>query len=712
MNCIKSFLLILCCYSIIASAQSIPQLEKSVANKMKASATDLINAYKDKLNKIGSKTNDNSKKQVLIQETYQLFDSKDVRVFNDIDASGRKSQDPKISTYLEDIYVLYGKEGLSVNFENITFSDLFVSRNFDFFFYKITFESVVNGKTNTGEKLEARKMQDMFVQFKFKNQTISPEPVIYEIFKFPVSTEKFIKVQIVEDGKATQAFSFGKTRDILEKNNADILTESAKKWVANYYSNLNILGSKQFDMMKKSVLSQEIIEQFESDAVLVYNDIDPTFEKAADIDITTYLGDIVTLYGKEGVSFQHKEVSVSDLLISKNNKFLFLIATCERVINGTDNSARKISNTMKINFIVQYNIADSIIKRKPIFTAITDQSLASHNFIKLKLSDGTAPVESRLVLEPSDEEVRAILNKTKENENENKKKEEELNQKINQNKEEAARAEAEKAEQEKQKKILMWEQKNIDKYFDGWDKKTLIKFYPLRMLMGSLLFSVEQGLKTKGKNISVEQSLGLYPGMKPAFFSYDELENPIWVSKTGDKNSTFFGYTARTELRFYFKPNSLYGKYISVQAYIDRMTWSSLEPYFFSYTDTVYNGTHYNAITINSDYDGTRTHIGGIITFGAQRKLFRSKYTIDFYFGIGVRQQTITRKFKNQKVIGRTGDLFSPDIPLTDYPFTNPPPIFDAGGTKQIDITKSTKIYPEFRMAFKFGYRLGNKILE
>mgnify|MGYP000963976400 FL=1 len=258
----------------------------------------------------------------------------------------------------------------------------------------------------------------------------------------------------------------------------------------------------------------------------------------------------------------------------------------------------------------------------------------------------------------------------------------------------------------------MWEQKNIDKYFDGWDKKTLIKFYPLRMLMGSLLFSVEQGLKTKGKNISVEQSLGLYPGMKPAFFSYDELENPIWVSKTGDKNSTFFGYTARTELRFYFKPNSLYGKYISVQAYIDRMTWSSLEPYFFSYTDTVYNGTHYNAITINSDYDGTRTHIGGIITFGAQRKLFRSKYTIDFYFGIGVRQQTITRKFKNQKVIGRTGDLFSPDIPLTDYPFTNPPPIFDAGGTKQIDITKSTKIYPEFRMAFKFGYRLGNKILE
>lgn len=720
----KNYLLTGCLvlFSLWAFSQGTPKLEKSVVLKMRSNVTDLINVYKEKLNKIGSRTLESNKKMVLVQETFQLFENKDVRVFNDIDATGKKPSDPKISTYLEDIYVLYNKNGVTFNFNNVSLSDIFISRNFDYFFIKVTIDINAIGTTNSGEKLNSWITQDLFVQYKFKGQEISPEPTIYEIFKSPIATDGFIKPKIVDNGSNPQPFTFGKKWENIDKSAAEKLKEDAKKWIINYYTGLNTLGSKQYDMMKKSLLTQEIIEQFESDGVIVFYDIDPSMgEKSATTDISTYLGDIVALFGKEGISFENSNPVNSELYLSRNNKFLFLISSVDRSVNGKDNSGNAINYKTKLNFIIQYNISDSIVKRRPIITTITDQELISQNFQKIAYTENPS-AKNKLILEPSDEEVNAILDKTKQNEENNKKMADDYNKKIQEQQVEKEKADREKAAQELEKKKLLWEQNNIDKYFDGWDKKLLVKFYPLRLLMGSTQFSVEQGLKTTGKNISVEQTVGLY-NFNPKFFSYDELENPVWVSRSPDKNSTFFGFTVRTELRFYLKPNTMYGNYISVQFYMDRMSWTPLDTTAgYSYNTPgdpalTYNGVTYSSISWSADMThATRTHIGCIITYGIQRKIYRSKFTFEFYVGLGIRQQTITRDLSNLKVEGtivtmdpnNTGNVFNYTTTTTSLPdYPNTYKLYNG-----INVKKNVKYYPEARIACKIGYRFGNKKLD
>lgn len=221
------------------------------------------------------------------------------------------------------------------------------------------------------------------------------------------------------------------------------LKNEAKKWVDTYGSNLNNIGSSYLTVFDKTEVIEDIIKQFENDNVIVFNDLDISGTTPKDFKIRQHLGNIISWFTKEGVTFAFKNIKLSDVFLNKNDNSLFIKAELDREINGTNVYNKQINNTTKIDCYIKYIFQNNQISPKPIFYSISDRIDNMNNFTKVQVTTQSA---GTIKISDDRKDIDAVVNAAKAKQEEIKKKIEDTDRKKA---EAIAKAEAAKQNQKK-----------------------------------------------------------------------------------------------------------------------------------------------------------------------------------------------------------------------------------------------------------------------
>lgn len=147
----------------------------------------------------------------------------------------------------------------------------------------------------------------------------------------------------------------------LSQNQAETINSQAADLLKNYETSLNNLGDPLTTVQEKNYFLTDIIENiFESEDVLIFNDLDPDDLEPKDLKAKVYLDNIVTKYYK-GLQFIFSDVKISQPFYLDENSFFLKMELASNLdgihIDQPINSFQPLDIYLKYTIDELYNIS-------------------------------------------------------------------------------------------------------------------------------------------------------------------------------------------------------------------------------------------------------------------------------------------------------------------------------------------------------------------
>ncbi|MDY0302688.1 MAG: hypothetical protein RBR98_02760 [Candidatus Moranbacteria bacterium] len=447
---------------------------------------------------------------------------------------------------------------------------------------------------------------------------------------------------------------------IISKTESNLIKNEAKKWTEAYLANINSLGSTGFSIAEKSKLVEDAILLFENEDVVIYNDLDPTGKTPKEFKVYQYLGNIYTWFSKEGVSFSFNSINVSDIFVS-NSKFIFLKVHYLRKIDGVNLNGLKISNDVGVDLYIKFYIYDNTITLRPLIYSIAKHEDNLNQFTKAEILDESsmsATAKTNLTsVSKENKEAEDIYKNALLKNKQLSEREVEINKEMQKAQQDIIAAQKEKEMAEKEKLLSQWKQNIVDdKLFDGYTSYTFLKFHPIRTMEYVFQLSFEHAFERNNKYTSFEQSIGFFNDAisynlidvivngenYPYIDLYDDYSKgeSEWSEAYDKYYNDIKGFVSRTVLRFYLKPKTMYGPYLSTGLMFEKFNWSG--------------GKIFDEILYN--YNALRRDLGLMVLFGWQRRFLKSDFAFDVFGGITIGNKKLVRKIYSHQILYEWGN--------------------------------------------------------
>ncbi len=322
------------------------------------------------------------------------------------------------------------------------------------------------------------------------------------------------------------------------------LRNEAEKWVQTYNNNLNNLGSPYINPMEKTMLIENTLKQFEDENVVVLNDLDLSGKTTKEQKVRQHLGNIVTWFARDGVSFKFQNIKVSNVFVDKKTGNYFLKVEVERQIQGNNVNGVAISGNLNLDFYIKYLVSEGQISAKPLIFSITERMDNLSSFTPAEVKE---KADQSVSLSKDTKEMEEITKAAAEQEAELKKKQEEADKAT-------FKADSVQGEATKMKKKYMNERYGL---------RLSPRIYPLRLMEGVLQFGIAKNIiSTRKFEMAAALSYGMQFKAASRFITFsDSVRNDTLYDKMHFWNNAE-GYVIRGEIHFHFKQNKWFFGYM------------------------------------------------------------------------------------------------------------------------------------------------------
>jgi len=147
----------------------------------------------------------------------------------------------------------------------------------------------------------------------------------------------------------------------LSQSQAETIREQASELLENYELSLNNLGDPVTTIQEKNYFVTDILNNiFESEDVLVFNDLDPDGLETKDLTAKVYLNNILTKYNK-GLQFIFNDIKISEPFYLDENSFFIKIELASNLegihIEQPINTFQPLDIYLKYTIDELYNIS-------------------------------------------------------------------------------------------------------------------------------------------------------------------------------------------------------------------------------------------------------------------------------------------------------------------------------------------------------------------
>ncbi len=185
----------------VSFGQQEVKIAQEQANLMKKNAEKVVKDYAAILQLIGMPAIPKQKKDKLINNAKEWFESSTTRIHNDLTSSG--SEDFSMHQYFQNVYTWFAKKPVSFRHKIDRVTEIQRDGNKPFVFVKVETKSVVNGINNQGKDVNNNNHLDFYVKFPLQGNTVNTNPKIFGIFKHTSDLYKFNAVKIVPREEST-----------------------------------------------------------------------------------------------------------------------------------------------------------------------------------------------------------------------------------------------------------------------------------------------------------------------------------------------------------------------------------------------------------------------------------------------------------------------------------------------------------------------------
>lgn len=195
-----AFLFLITTISASYSQQEI-KITQEQANLMKKNAEKVVKDYAAILQLIGMPAIPKQKKDKLINNAKEWFESSSTRIHNDLSSGG--SDDYSMHQYFQNVYTWFAKKPVSFRHTVDRVTDIHRQENAPSVFVKVETKSQVNGINNEGKDVKNSNHLDFYVKFPVQGNTVNTNPKIFGIFTHKPDLYKFDAVKIVPREQST-----------------------------------------------------------------------------------------------------------------------------------------------------------------------------------------------------------------------------------------------------------------------------------------------------------------------------------------------------------------------------------------------------------------------------------------------------------------------------------------------------------------------------
>ena len=132
---------------------------------------------------------------------------------------------------------------------------------------------------------------------------------------------------------------------------------NSKRVITKYANNVNLLGDINEEEEDKFYYKRELIKLFNTSAVFVFNDLDPTLKTGRELSITKYADYIPLWYTSTGLTTSINEATISFGDVKTNSDGLLYIETfAQKKISGVYLKSESNQQTIDIMFEISFDL--------------------------------------------------------------------------------------------------------------------------------------------------------------------------------------------------------------------------------------------------------------------------------------------------------------------------------------------------------------------